>query len=86
MSEKSNGFVRIPRWAVGLAATLLLGLLSFAIVWGMYKSKVSENTSQIHVLQKDVNNLKKMRMDIAVIKNDVSWIKGSLSSKKRGDK
>ena len=79
MAKEGNGFIRIPRWAVGLLTTVFIGLLSFAIGWGMFKGRVSENTQEIHVLQKDVQSLKIMKTDLAVIRNDVGWIKKALS-------
>ena len=88
MAKEGNGFIRIPKWAAGILITLLIGLLSFAIVWGMFKNKVEENSVNIVVLKKDVRDLKKMHTDIAVIKNDVGWIKKALSdeTKKQKDK
>ena len=78
MTKQNNGFVRIPRWAIGLISTIFIGLLTFAVVWGMFRNKVVENSENIQVLQKDVRDLKAMKTDVAVIRNDVSWIKEAL--------
>ena len=79
MAKENNGFIRIPRWVVGALLTVFLGLLSFAIVWGMFKSRVNQNTAEIHIIQKDVRDLKMMKTDLAVIRNDVGWIKKVLA-------
>ena len=86
MAKESNGFIKIPKWAAGILMTLFIGLLSFAIVWGMFKSKVEENSSNIVILQKDVRDLKRMHTDIAVIKNDVGWIKRALGDETKKQK
>ena len=85
--SNGNNYLRVPKWISGLLLTILIALLSFFLVWGAYENKVQRNIRDINSLKMDVDKLKTMHTDIALIKNDVKWIKESLKVKnvKKGD-
>ena len=57
---------------------LLIPVICFAVLWGVFTTKIKANEEDIQNLTQNYKVLLEIKSDISAIKTDVTWIKQEL--------
>lgn len=91
MNSESTPTIKISeRTIVSTPLVLLLGglgpIIGFVVLWTTLRGDVSSHSSRLDEHEKRIQRIEERLTDIAVIKNDVAWMRSIMEQQKSGPK